>query len=57
MLFKSSHCYGKVIDKLHGEQMSMIVWALQMSGLQIPMLAPDIALPSTSQPLRPADTQ
>ncbi|CAN6545632.1 unnamed protein product [Malus baccata var. baccata] len=39
------------------EKMSMILRALQMSGLQIPMLAIDLAPPSTSQPLRPTDTQ
>ncbi|TQD92128.1 hypothetical protein C1H46_022285 [Malus baccata] len=31
-----------------GEQMSMIVRALQMFGLQIAMPAPDLAPPSTS---------
>ncbi|RXH95605.1 hypothetical protein DVH24_008105 [Malus domestica] len=35
------------------EQMSMIVRALQMSGLQIPMPTPDLSPPLTSQPLRP----
>ncbi|CAN6547674.1 unnamed protein product [Malus baccata var. baccata] len=39
------------------EKMSMILLALQMSGLQILMPALDLALPSTSQPLRLADTQ
>ncbi|KAM1467300.1 hypothetical protein ACFX2I_032419 [Malus domestica] len=39
------------------EKMSMIVRALAMSGLQILMPAPDLAPPSTSQPLCPADTQ
>ncbi|RXH87340.1 hypothetical protein DVH24_028840 [Malus domestica] len=38
------------------EQMSMILQALQMSGLQIPMSASDLAPPLTSQPLRPANT-
>ncbi|RXH90746.1 hypothetical protein DVH24_035510 [Malus domestica] len=33
------------------EKMSTIVRALAMSGLQIPMPAPDIAPPSTSQPI------
>ncbi|XP_050121077.1 uncharacterized protein LOC126598763 [Malus sylvestris] len=47
---------GKKIAAL-GEKMSMILRALQMSGLQIPMPAPNLAPPSTSQPLRPADTQ
>ncbi|KAM1315831.1 hypothetical protein ACFX10_019365 [Malus domestica] len=41
----------------HDEKMNMILWALQMSGLQMSMLALDLAPPSTSQPLRPADTQ
>ncbi|KAB2608661.1 hypothetical protein D8674_011829 [Pyrus ussuriensis x Pyrus communis] len=39
------------------ERMSMIVQALAMSGLQIPMPTRDVAPPSTSQPLHPADTQ
>ncbi|RXH82334.1 hypothetical protein DVH24_036675 [Malus domestica] len=39
------------------ERMSMIVQALAMFGLQILMPAPDLAPPSTSQPLRPADTR
>ncbi|CAN6692003.1 unnamed protein product [Malus baccata var. baccata] len=39
-----------------GEQMSMIVRDLQMSDLQIPMLALDLSPPSTSQPLRLVDT-
>ncbi|KAB2629372.1 hypothetical protein D8674_034167 [Pyrus ussuriensis x Pyrus communis] len=34
----------------------MILRALQMSSLQIPMLAPDLTPPSTSQPLRLANT-
>ncbi|KAM1114094.1 hypothetical protein ACFX2B_046127 [Malus domestica] len=36
--------------------MHMILRALQMFGLQIPMPAPDLAPPSTSQPLHLADT-
>ncbi|CAN6580736.1 unnamed protein product [Malus baccata var. baccata] len=40
-----------------GEHMSIIVWALQMFDLQISMPAPNLAPPSTSQPLRPANTQ
>ncbi|CAN6718176.1 unnamed protein product [Malus baccata var. baccata] len=47
---------GKKIAAL-GEKMSMILRALQMSGLQIPMPAPNLAPPSTSQPLCPPDTQ
>ena len=39
------------------ERMSMIVHTLAMSGLQILMPAPNLAPPSTSQPLHPADTQ
>ncbi|RXH97537.1 hypothetical protein DVH24_007883 [Malus domestica] len=39
------------------DKMNMIFRALQMSGLQIPMPAPDLAPLSTSQPLRPIDTQ
>ncbi|RXH71288.1 hypothetical protein DVH24_018643 [Malus domestica] len=39
------------------EKIGMILLALQMSGLQILMLALDLALPSTSQPLRLVDTQ
>ncbi|XP_070671602.1 uncharacterized protein [Malus domestica] len=38
------------------ERMNMIVQALAMSGLQISMPEPNLAPPSTSQPLRPADT-
>ncbi|TQD71579.1 hypothetical protein C1H46_042892 [Malus baccata] len=38
------------------ERMNMIVQALATSGLQIPMPAPNLAPPLTSQPLRPADT-
>ncbi|KAB2622153.1 hypothetical protein D8674_024335 [Pyrus ussuriensis x Pyrus communis] len=47
----------KTIEQFHDEKISMILRALQMSSLQIPMLAPDFAPPSTSQPLRLADTQ
>ncbi|RXI04659.1 hypothetical protein DVH24_038933 [Malus domestica] len=39
------------------EKMSMILRALQMFGLQIPMPAHDLDPSSTSQPLRPANTQ
>ncbi|TQD75757.1 hypothetical protein C1H46_038730 [Malus baccata] len=39
------------------KKMNMILRALQMSGLQIPMLALDLALPSTFQLFRTADTQ
>ncbi|CAN6686188.1 unnamed protein product [Malus baccata var. baccata] len=46
--------HGKHI-RAHDEWMSMIVQPLAMSGLQIPMLAPDLAPPSTSQLFRPAD--
>ncbi|RXI03518.1 hypothetical protein DVH24_004170 [Malus domestica] len=44
--------------RAHDERMNMIVQALAMSGLQIPtMPAPNVAPPSTSQPLRPDDTE
>ncbi|CAN6544409.1 unnamed protein product [Malus baccata var. baccata] len=39
------------------DKMSMIFRALQMSSLQIPMPAPDLAPLLTSQPLHPIDTQ
>ncbi|KAM1332752.1 hypothetical protein ACFX10_008769 [Malus domestica] len=39
------------------EKMSVIVQALAMSGLQILMPASDLTPPSTSKPLRPANTQ
>ncbi|TQD70861.1 hypothetical protein C1H46_043603 [Malus baccata] len=38
-------------------QMSMIVHALAMFGLQIQLPTSDLTPPSTSQPLRLADTQ
>ncbi|CAN6677286.1 unnamed protein product [Malus baccata var. baccata] len=44
--------------RAHDERMNMIVQALAMSGLQIPtMPAPNVAPPSTSQPLRPDDIE
>ena len=46
----------KVQIRTQGDKMSMILHALAMSGLDIQMPAPDLAPPSTSQPLRPADT-
>ncbi|KAB2629206.1 hypothetical protein D8674_034001 [Pyrus ussuriensis x Pyrus communis] len=39
------------------EKMSMILWAFQLSGLKILMPTPYLAPLSTSQLLRPADTQ
>ncbi|TQE10824.1 hypothetical protein C1H46_003524 [Malus baccata] len=43
--------------RVQDEEMSMIVRALAMSGLQILMPTHDLAPPSTSEPLCPADTQ
>ncbi|KAB2629621.1 carotenoid 9-10-cleavage dioxygenase-like [Pyrus ussuriensis x Pyrus communis] len=49
--------------RAHGEEMKTylgrvrdLVRAIQMSSLQISLLVPDLATPSTSEPLRPADT-
>ncbi|RXI02182.1 hypothetical protein DVH24_026712 [Malus domestica] len=44
-------------EALIDEKMSMILRALQMSNLQIPMPALDLAPPLTFQPFCPADTQ
>ncbi|XP_068340476.1 uncharacterized protein [Pyrus communis] len=43
--------------RTQGTQMGMILQALAMSGLQIPMPAPDLAPPLTSQPFCPPETQ
>ncbi|CAN6687451.1 unnamed protein product [Malus baccata var. baccata] len=44
--------------RTHDERMNVIVQALAMFGLQIlTMPAPKVAPPSTSQPLRPDDTE
>ncbi|RXH78727.1 hypothetical protein DVH24_002245 [Malus domestica] len=42
--------------RTQGDKMNMILQALAISGLQIQMPSPDLAPPSTSQPLHPTDT-
>ncbi|CAN6579816.1 unnamed protein product [Malus baccata var. baccata] len=50
---------GQLVDQdkqKKGDHISMILQTLAMSGLQIQLPAPDLAPPSTSQPLRLVDT-